>query len=225
MRVRVAEKEWELERDASPRDACLWCFPNQGSGTSSDEDVMSLSGFLSKSTSCFKMLFYFFHIPHFLFVCFHVSICLCVCPGASLHMSALLLSLFIYCFSSCYAAGEWAFAALFFMNGSCCLLSDKAISVSSDDEHIQCDHTNFLFVYSPASDWLSLSSQWQRFWGWECVFLVVHAYAHVGQSVEGSLWASFLVITDKNILFPRERQSSFCFFFFFFQMMSAQPTL
>lgn len=135
------------------------------------------------------------------------SFCLCTRLLSS-------LSLFICCFSSCYAAGEWAFAALFFMNGPCCLLSDKAISVGTDDEHIQCDHTNFLFVYSPSSDWLSLSSQWQRLWGCECVLLVVHAFARVGQNVEGSLWASFLVITDKNILFPRERQSSFSIFFF-----------
>lgn len=85
------------------------------------------------------------------------------------------------------------------MNGMCCLLSDRAISVSTDDEHIQCDHTNFL-LYRLPSDWLRLPSQWQRL----CVFeVVVNVYFFVGvlvcvcmcmhldQSVEGTKQASF----------------------------------
>lgn len=51
----------------------------------------------------------------------------------------------------------------------CVVYSLTAISVSADDEHIQCEHTNFLFYRPPSSDWLRLSSQWQML----CVFEVV----------------------------------------------------
>lgn len=117
MCVRVTEKEWELERDASPRDVSLWCFPNQGSGTSSDEDVMSLSDFLSKSTSCFKMLLSFFYFTHFLFACFHVSICLSLCVFAHVCSPAIALHLLLLFMLRCRRVGvccsffffyEWA---------------------------------------------------------------------------------------------------------------------
>ena len=41
--------ERQLESGVSLSDVGFWCFPNQRSGTSSDEDVMSSSGFISHS--------------------------------------------------------------------------------------------------------------------------------------------------------------------------------
>lgn len=87
----------------------------------------------------------------------------------------------------------------------CVVYSLTAISVSADDEHIQCEHTNFLFYRPPSSDWLRLSSQWQMLCVFEvvvnvcvcfffllrgstCVFVCACVYV---QSVEGSQWPFF----------------------------------
>lgn len=86
--VTLQVKKWELESSVSPCDVGFWCFPNQGSGTSSDEDVMSQSGFLSYSSR--GLLF-----CHFLFVCavyFHLFVSVSVLY-LSLSATCLFLSL------------------------------------------------------------------------------------------------------------------------------------
>lgn len=69
--VWLSEKEWELESGASPRDVGFWCFPNQRSGTSSDEDVMSLVR-LSFSLELRP------HISRYSFVTFFLSVFPCL---------------------------------------------------------------------------------------------------------------------------------------------------
>lgn len=89
----------------------------------------------------------------------------------------------------------------------------RAISVSADDEHIKCEHTNFLLCCLPLSDWLSLPSQWQRLCVFEVVasvYLCVCAHAR-GPECWGVSACLSSEIIDKNILFPVERNRSVSF--------------
>lgn len=104
----------ELESVVSPRDVGFWCFPNQRSGTISDEDVMSSSGSLFHANcghmSC-AMLLMLYSCLHF-HLCF--SVYLSVFFSLCLYLSFVMLKgcrrlLAVFFFS-------------FFMNGMCCLL-------------------------------------------------------------------------------------------------------
>lgn len=161
--VTLQVKKWELESSVSPRDVGFWCFPNQGSGTSSDEDVMSQSGFLSYSSRGLP--------SHAALLSFSFCLCrifpsLCVCLFLPLVCFSPCLYLFFPLLLRCRGVGV---CRLFFMNGMRCLLSESYFC--ADDEHKLWPH--FLFCCLPFSDWLRFPSQWQRIWGSsECVLFL-----------------------------------------------------
>lgn len=106
--VRLIEKELELESGVSPRDVGFWCFPNQRSGTSSDEDVMSSSGFLSHSNSGPTSHATLLSLSFCLRLYFRLSLCLSLYSIClSVHLSVCFsLSVFISCFPSPCSVGE-----------------------------------------------------------------------------------------------------------------------
>lgn len=95
---------------------------------------MSSSSFLSHSncgpTSHASLLLLSFYLCLY----FHLSL--------SLSLYSICLSMHLSCFASRCTVGEQAFAGCFVFYEWDVLftLFDRAISVSADDEHIQCDH-------------------------------------------------------------------------------------
>ncbi len=99
--------ETELESGVSPRDVGFWCFPDQRSGTSTDEDVMSSS---AAPISCYSFVALFLPLSIFPSLLSLYSICLsCICLSVS-------LPVFISPLSHCRGVGvHWLlFFFLFF---------------------------------------------------------------------------------------------------------------
>ena len=172
--VWITEKKWVGKRRLTTwRRFLVFSKPRKWNQQWRGCDVISRRSFLTAAPRLPRLF------CHFLFVClyFHLSLylSLCVCISPCLY---LLLSLMLHCrgVGVCWLISFFFFS--FFMNGLPCLLSDKAIFVNADDEHIQCDHTNFLCFNLPYSDWLRPSSQWQRFWG-SCEYVRVSKRMHI----------------------------------------------
>lgn len=199
----LVRKEFGLESGVSPRDVGFWCFPNQRSGTSSDEDVMSSSGFLfhcnSGPTSHASLLSLSFCLRLY----FRLSLCLSlysICLSVYLSV-CFCLSVFISCFHSRCTGSRRSLAVFFLFLWMGCVvysltelfLSAMMMNTYSVTTLTSSSIAAFLWL---AKALLSMAKA-VRLWG-SCEISVscgstvcVCMYMHVGQSVEGSQRASF----------------------------------
>lgn len=206
--VWLTEKAWDLESSVSPRDVGFWCFPNQRSGTSSDEDVMSSSGFFFLTRTAAPRL-----TTLLLF-----SLCRCLCFRLSLYLSLynICLAAHFVLFRSLSLSLAFPLVTLsegrrllFFLWMGCVVYSLTELFLSALMMNTYSVTTNFLLYHGADSPLNGKGCTSLSLWGCECVLFFcgracVRVYA-CGPECWGVSVGFFSERTDKNILFPKGR--------------------